>query len=292
MKMPTKDQVWRIARIVLVWAAIYAFTVVVGALLPIPGVDWYHAFARHTVNYPPLILVLLAFLPSLPFLSGLTLTALLAALWRRKARPVHLIAAFTSMQLFWTLWLGQVDAVPALGLTMLPWGIPLVIMKPHVAVWYTWSWWRSRPDKWKIALATALLFAVMFLIWGWWPARVPASADASTVYNISLWRLWWPLGAAAMIAALLERDPDRAMALGALGVPYVQGANYLVLIPALTRLKGWSLLVVWLTTWASLLTLVLHDAARPLALAFPITLWFALWWQERRARSFRTEMQS
>jgi len=282
MNTQTKDRLWRIARASLAWLAIYALMVGLGAVLPVPASDWYHHFLPRKVDYPPLVLVLLALLPSVPFLSGLTLTALLAALWKRHARPVHILAAFTTMPLFWTLWLGQLDAVPMLGLAFLPWGIPLVLVKPHVAVWYVWAWWRQQPHKWKIVLGVAAFVALTFVIWGWWVPRTSALANTTTVYNVSLWKVWPPLGIVAMLAALLERDPDRAMALGALGVPYLQGVSYLVLVPALARLSGWLLLLVWLASWAALAALAWGDAARPLAALFPLTLWAVLAWQEYR----------
>ena len=126
--------------------------VAVGTLIYVPGSDWVHHWQpRYEINsYPPWILWLLALLPDLPFLSGLTLTILLYTLWRRKANKWHILAAFSAMPLFWTLWLGQIDAIPLLGLALLPWGIPLVLLKPQVAVWYTWAWWRQRSDRWLI----------------------------------------------------------------------------------------------------------------------------------------------
>jgi hypothetical protein len=85
-----------------------------------------------------------------------------------------------------------------------------------------------------------------------------------------------------MAGALLERDLDRAVALGALGSPYVASNNYLLLLPALTRLSGWPLMLVWLTTWTGVAVLVFGDVARPLIALFPLSLWLALAWQARR----------
>jgi hypothetical protein len=272
------------ARLMVVWLAVYALMVGISVLLPVPGGDWYnHWLPRQNLyDYPPWVAVLLFFLPSLPFLSGLTLTAMFLAMWKRQARWIHIMAAFTAMPLYWTLWLGQVDAVPMLGLMFLPWGIPLVLLKPQVAVWYTWTWWRKRPDKWRIVLGVLVFIGSTFLVWGWWPASKAVPATITSVYNLSLWKLWWPLGLAAAIGALLESDPDRAMALGAMASPYIQGSSYLVLLPALARLNGWTLVLVWATTWSSVLVLALGDAARPLAALFPLTLWTALAWQEYR----------
>ena len=282
--MQSTDRLWRIARTFVAWLAIYALMVGVGALLPVPASDWYHHWLpRYRFNdYPPWIYVLLFFLPALPFLSGLTLTATLFVLWRRQARWTYLLAVFTAMPLYWTLWLGQVDAVPMLGLAFLPWGMPLVMLKPQVGVWYTWAWWRKRPDKWKIVLGVLAFIGLTLLIWGWWPRRMTAPIPFGTAYNLSLWSVWWPLGLIATAGALLDPDPDRAMALGAMATPCLQGCSYLVLLPALTRLNGWLLGFVWITTWSSVLMLAWGDAVRPLAALFPLTLWATLAWQEYR----------
>ena len=284
MNTQTTDRLWRIARASMAWLAIYAVMVGISTFLPVPASDWYyHWLPRYKLyDYPPWAHVLLFFLPSLPFLSGLTLTATLFVLWRRQARWMHLLAVFTAMPLYWTLWLGQVDAVPLLGLTFLPWGIPLALLKPQVAIWFTWAWWRKRPDKWWIALGGVAFLVLTFLIWGWWPGKMGVPETAGSVYNLSLWSVWWPLGLIALLGALIEPDPDRAMALGALAAPYIQGCSYLVLLPALTRLNGWLLGFVWITTWSSVLMLAWGDAARPLAALFPLTLWAALAWQEYR----------
>ncbi len=275
-----------VARTAAAWLLVYAVMVGAAYLLRMPASDWYHHFLpRYDLDdYPPLIYALLAVLPSLPFLSGLTLTALLFALWRRAARWEHVLAAFTAMPLYWTLWLGQVDAVPMLGLTFLPWGIPLVLLKPQVALWYTWAWWRRQPKKWLIALGAVAFGLLTLVVWGLWPLRYKTPGTMASVYNLSLWATWWPLALLALLGALLERDPDRAMALGALGVPYLQGCSYIVLLPALARLRGWRLALAWLTTWTAVLTLVWGDAARPLAALFPATLWALLAWEAYHSR--------
>lgn len=273
-------------KLLLGWILIYIIMVGVGALMNVPGSDWVHHWEpRFEIDaYPPWVRILLFFLPSLPFLSGLTLTALIYVLKSRQANLWHYLAAFTSMPLFWTLWLGQIDAVPMLGLALLPWGIPLVLIKPQVAAWYVWVWWRYRMDKWKIFLGCIAFFLLTVLIWGWWPGHFTEPAAFRTVYDLSAWKIHWILGVIFLIGALLENDPDRAAALGALGAPYIQGASYLVLVPVMTRLKGWQLFFVWLTTWASAAAIVLGDSARTLALLFPLSLWAVLAGQSFLAR--------
>lgn len=266
------------------WVLVYFLMVGVGYLLPVPGSDWVHHWQpRYAIDsYPPWIEWLLFFLPALPFLSGLTLTSLLFSLWTRKAKPVHILAAFSAMPLFWVLWLGQIDTVPLIGLAFLPWGIPIVLLKPQVGAWYVWAWWKMRPDRWKIFLGCLVFAGLTLVIWGWWPGRFTQPAAFRTGYDLSMWHVHWVLGALFLVGALLEKDPDCAMALGALAAPYIQGASYAMLLPALVRLRGWRLLLVWLTTWAGSAALVFGDAGRFAAVLFPITLWAVLRLQARK----------
>ena len=268
--------------IILIWIFVYFIMVFLGYLIDVPGSDWYHHWEpRYEIDsYPPWVNILLDMLPGLPFLSGLTLTIMLFVLWRRKANIWHFLAVFTSMPLYWTLWLGQVDAVPILGLALLPWGIPLVLLKPQVAIWYAWVWWKKRPDKWVIALGWALFVLLTFVIWGFWPLNFSNPAAFRTVYDLSLWQFHWLFGVIVIAGALLESDPERAMALGALGALYIQGASYIVLLPTLTRFSGMSLLIIWLTTWAGAASIFLGDSARPLATLFPISIWISLFLRE------------
>lgn len=268
----------RKVRIVILWILIYFLMVGVGAILQVPGSDWYtHWEPRFEINaYPPWVEWLLFLLPSLPFLTGLTLTAVGLSLYLRKAHPWHYIAVYSSMPLFWTLWLGQIDAVPLLGIALLPWGIPLVMMKPQVGFWYVWAWWKMHKDRVWIVLGVLAFLILTLIIWGWWPARFTLPVPFDSAYDLSGWRISVVLGLVALLGAILENDPDRSMALGALAAPYLQGASYIVLLPALTRLRGWKLLIAWLTSWASLLVLFLGDEVRPIAIIFPITLWILL----------------
>lgn len=267
------------------WVAIYALMVGLAYLVPVGGSDWVHHFKPRNMVFIPWTEILSFILPDLPFLTALTLTALAYCMWSRKATAWQMAAAFCALPLFWCIWLGQVDAVPMLGLALLPWGIPLALVKPQATLWFLWVWWRNRQDRWVIALGTLAFLGLSLVIWGWWPVErreLPLTFFSS--YNLSVWRIHWALGIIFVIGALFENDPERAMALGILASPYVQGNSFLILLPLLNRLKGWSLLTVWLISWLGVLALVLGDNARLLAMFFPLSLWLALFLIERKQR--------
>ena len=266
----------------LAWLLIYALMVGVAFLVPVPGSDWMHHFeANYLLEvYAPWVALLPWVIPGLPYLTALTLTGLLYVMWRRRATTWQAAAVFTAMPLYWCIWLGQIDIVPVLGLAFLPWGLPLALAKPQVTIWYLWVWWRQHRRRWIIALAGVAFLGLSLLIWGWWPGKMVLPPTYNTNYNLSAWRIHWILGLGLALAALFEKDADRAMALGALAAPYVQGNSYLILLPVLSRLRGKALLLVWLSSWTGVLA-VFWDVLRPVAMAFPIALWLALFIGER-----------
>ena len=285
MKRPFMLKLWKWVRVLAPWVAIYALMVGLAYLAPVEGSDWVHHFKPRNMVFIPWTEILSIILPDLPFLTGLTLTALAYCMWSRKATAWQMLAAFCALPLFWCVWLGQVDAIPMLGLALLPWGIPLALVKPQATVWYLWVWWRKRKDRWVIVLGTLAFLGLSLVIWGWWPGErkeLPLTFFSS--YNLSVWRIHWTLGIIFVIGALFETDPERAMALGILASPYVQGNSFFILLPLLTRLKGWPLLAVWVTSWLGVLALFFGDDVRLLAMLFPLSLWLALFLIERKQR--------
>jgi hypothetical protein len=263
----------------LAWSAVLSLAYASMHAVDVPAADWHTEWAgeRAFAVYPPWIAIVMWPVRSLALQNGLTLTVLAYALWRYRARPVHYLAAFTAMPVYWNLWLGQQEYIPLLGLLWLPWGLVLAAIKPQLAVWGALAWWLRRADRWKVLAWFAAGIALSFAVYGWWPSRLELPVTYFSPYNLSAWRWGGPLaGAAAVALALLvafrTRDIDRSLAMGALASPYVQGNSYLLLLPALARLSGWRLLVGWLCSWAAALALLLGDAGRPLASLFPVAI--------------------
>jgi hypothetical protein len=273
---------WRWLVGLLAGAMFFGLAYVLMLFVPTPGAD-FHAPDSPFIDYPPWITILVLPVRSLAIANALTLTALAFALWRSNAKPIHYLLAFTSMPLYANLWLGQYEFIPLLGLTLLPWGLPLAVTKPQVAFWGVAAWWLRQPNKWKIAIAVIGGVLLSFLVYGWWPARLQSPTTLNTFYNLSAWYWGGPLigliAVAATLAVMLKtRDVDQAMALGALATPYIQNHSYLLLLPAFARLSGWRLIGVWLMSWGGVVSIFLGDAARVLALLFPLAIWAALHW--------------
>ena len=273
---------WRWLVELLAWVFLFGLFYGLMLFMPTPGAD-FHPPDAPFIDYPPWITILVLPVRSMAIAKALTLTALAFALWRAHAKPLHYLLAFTAMPLYGNLWLSQYEFIPLFGLTLLPWGLPLAITKPQVAAWGLLAWWLRHPSKLKIAGAVIGGVLISFLIYGWWPLRLQTPTTIDTIYNLSAWYWGGPLIGLIVVAAALAvtwktRDMDQAMALGALATPYIQNHSYLLLLPALTRLSGWRLFFVWLTTWLGVVALILDDRFRVLELVFPLSLWAALHW--------------
>ncbi len=285
--MAARDRWLRLAG----WAGVFVLACLAMQFVKVPAADWYHDYAdfahRQYLVYPPWIAIVMWPVRSLTVQNALTLTVLAYALWRYEARPIHYLLAFTAMPLYWNLWLGQQDYIELLGMIWLPWGLPLVALKPQLAIWGALAWWLRRTDRWRIAALAAGGAVLSLVIYGWWPGRLQLPVTYYTFYNLSAWR-WGGVAAGVLAVAFAlymtfkARDIDASMALAALAAPYVQGNSYLLLLPAFARLSGWPLIVAWLASWSGLVALLLGDMARPLIALFPIVMWAALTWQATR----------
>jgi hypothetical protein len=281
----------RLALILAGWAGVFVVAYIAMQFVNVPAADWYHDYAdfanRQYLVYPPWIAIVMWPVRSLAAQNALTLTVLAYALWRYQARPIHYLLAFTAMPVYWNLWLGQNDYIPLLGMFWLPWGLPLVALKPQMAIWGALAWWLRRTDRWRVAAAVAGAGALSLVIYGWWPGRMRLPVTYFTGYNLSAWRWGGIAGGVLAVAAALyvtfrQRDIDASMALGSLAAPYVQGNSYLLLLPAFARLSGWRLVSAWLASWSGVVALLLGDAGRPLIAVFPVAMWALLTWGATR----------
>jgi hypothetical protein len=164
-----------------------------------------------------------------PGLIGCTLTGLALALYQRKAAPAALAAAFFTFPVLWVLFLGQVDGLVGLGLTGMPWLMPLVTLKPHVG--YLACLAR------KEYLAGLLLWLLISLaIWGLWPRDMLNIRQFSGIgqpHDITLWP--WSILVVLGLLWLSRGDVDMLMLAGVFLLPYLHPYHYFLVVPALAR---------------------------------------------------------
>lgn len=143
------------------------------------GFDWYHFFGRgrYPVIWTPWARYVVA-LFNLPALRALTVLALFIRTYQYNRSPLPAALAFFSLPTIWmTFYLGNLDGLVLLGLLILPWGAPLVLIKPQVASFALLARRRS------MAIG-ALWLGISVLIWGLWPLNLLIMADPN-------WKTEW-----------------------------------------------------------------------------------------------------
>jgi hypothetical protein len=279
------------------WAALIAALVggIMCALLvchaPFLGHDWMIAFAPEIIDYqyPPWIMLILRPVTGLSprvglaIMNGLTLSCA-AVLCYRYARhtfpdtrvPAVLAVLFALLNpIPWMLlWLGQIEAMVILGLTILPIGVPLLFAKPHLGPWAALG---SRRDF----VCMVVMLLISLVIWQLWPAPVLDHAFTHRVrHPISMgWSSIHPVvgvvGAALLL--LTTRDPLRLMAAGSLISPFMMPYHYYVLLPALGRTRGYRQLALWLASQSMIAVAGFGTVlVKTAALIFPLLVWVLL----------------
>jgi hypothetical protein len=277
-----------------------AFAALAGALLlwpltsqlPMLGFDWrVYFWARDFRQYPPWIEWALAPLLALPWRAGLAgLNALLLMTVavsvarevfqgnHRSALPLTsealgcvLLALFTPPVMI-LLWVGNIEALALWGMLLMPVGIPWVLLKPHLGLWAVLS--RRSWIIWAAAFGLLTL-----LMWQFWPMRVLGSITDRIQHPSAFgWAsLGWPMIVIGL--ALLGQtspDPLALMAAGSFLSPFLMPQHFVLLLPALGRVKGARRSILWAGTWLLLSPLIFNNALKWLALGFPALVWWML----------------
>ena len=196
------------------------------------GFDWTHFWGKERVPpfYPPWTLYAIRYL-TYPLLSGITLAAFSLATFKRAVHPISAVAAFLSLPLLWTVFLGQLEGLVLLGLLGLPWLVPLVMIKPQIAVF-------ALGVRRSSIIGFIIVLIISFIVWGNWPADMLAVnsffGEGRFEQNIALGL--WGLPFFLLTVWFSRGDMDMLMASGAFISPYMIFYSLLPLTPALARL--------------------------------------------------------
>ena len=213
------------------------------------GFDWIHFFeqVKLPVFYPPWTDFFVSFL-SWHTLIGLTLGSVSLAIIKRSTHLISGIAAFFSLPLFWTLFLGQIDGLALLGILGLPWLAPLALIKPQVTI-FAFLARRS----FIIALIGILLVSVV--IWGLWFQDMFSvwmiHEEGKYVNDIALGL--WGIPISVILLWFSRGDIDMLMAAGVFATPYLLPYNLIPLIPAISRLNPSAAIFASFISWLPLL---------------------------------------
>ena len=245
------------------------------------GYDWQHFFSTGQRGsgigyYPPWVIYVRHL--TWPGLIGVTFTGLALALYQRRASLLATVAAFSSLPLFWTLFLGQIDGVVLFGLTGLPWLVPLATIKPQVALFAILA-------RKQHLLALLIWLVISVAVWGWWPldmAQIGHFASLGQPHDIHLWP--WSLPVVVILLCLSRGDADMLMLAGTFALPYLHSYHYILVTPALARVPKPVAVVAAAISWLPVLAYWCGPWAWFLGHLFPLLLWVSLYQRRRSSR--------
>ncbi len=257
-------------------------------LLPMLGWDWFYYFNcnNHSLNinlqnsiYPPYtswILSAITWLDwriSLSILNSVTLITIALSTWKQGGRWLAIFYAICNPPVLMLLWIGHPDGLVLFGVvTGL---IPLIFIKPQVAVWSFLSSLR------QLIWAT-IFFILTILIWPDWLLNL-ATFIKSIINNNQILLVneatigWGVLGFPIFFVGLIliigaGKNPFRLMASGCFLSPYLMPYHLAILTPIIG--KGNTILkqtVIWLSTWLIFFAVGLNGYYKMLMYVFPLT---------------------
>jgi hypothetical protein len=222
-----------------------------GSMIPgdgLFGFDWNHFWGIQRIPpfYPPWTSLAIRYL-TYPLLIGITLSAFSIATLQRAIHPVSAAAAFFSLPLLWTIFLGQLEGFALLGSIALPWLVPFALIKPQIQFF-------GLGARRSYILAFLVFMILSIIIWGNWPERMLAVesfyGEGRYPQNIGLG--WWGLPFFLLTIWFSRGDMDMLMACGAFISPHIIFYNLLPLTPAIARLKPRAAIVALVLSFLTL----------------------------------------
>jgi hypothetical protein len=229
-----------------------------------------------------------------PIWTFFTISVILFIQYTRKTNPVPLLLSFPMMTQFW---LGQIDALVALGLALVmgyfgnrPFikgiGILIALIKPQLSLpallfilWY-WNW----DERLKVGIVVVIGFAVSLWQYGLtWPVEWLTQAKSLGVH---LWRqpstLLFPFGLITLLIPLFLSEPSKkiqAALVSSAFIPQHSIYSHLVFLAFLKPSTWWVIPIslLWL-----LFVPVLGTNATMLSMLLPLAILFRLLWNQRR----------
>jgi hypothetical protein len=257
---PTSDRFppapdWRALLAIMVGGCVYTLLLLDAPFL---GHDYYWLVESTHGLYSPWTYVVLtpfrffdSFVGS-KILQGFTLSSVAVITYsygratfenRRGYAIAGVLFALLSPLPWMVLWAGQIDVLILVGVFTQPYGIPLLFAKPTFGIF-------SVVDNRRDLLVACGFLLVSLIIWGLWPLdtlRVAVSYSAGHLIAMGwLDTIPWVVIPGLVLLLLSNRDPLRLMATGAFLFPYVAPYHFIILLPALGRVKGFAQFFLWL----------------------------------------------
>lgn len=256
----------------------------VGLFIP-EGFDWRNFFSQDKISpiWTPWTTLVIKFL-NFPLLVALTLTGVVLRTYRYSKMPIYSLLAIISLPTLWVLFLGNLDGLVLIGLMLLPWGIPLVLMKPQLAGFALLAK--------KSSIVAGIVWGVISLIiWGLWPTRfltvLTPQWSAEWQQDISLFP--WGLIIAIPLLWLSRGEEDMLMAAGSFATPHLFPYHFILLMPSLSKMSWKWTLLCWTLSWSPLLANWFGPSAWHLGNLFALCIWVGLY-RRTKEKSYRSSL--
>ncbi len=258
----------------------YLLLYVLVSFIPV-GFDWQYYFGPKIL--PPFWVPWAR--PVLYVISPQTLSAVAILAAALRIRQLHgslwrLPLVVISLPMLWLLFKSDVDGLALLGLVTLPWGVPLLLLKPQLGIFALLANRRN-------FLAGVVWGVISILIWGLWFARLPLASGAQWhvdwPQDISLFP--WGILLALPLLWLGRGDEDMLMAAGSFATPHLFPYHFVLIMPALARMDRLWAVLAWLVSFLPLLANYLGPAAWYLGNLTGLVIWLGLYLARRKQLS-------
>lgn len=265
------------------YLVLFVFLYIIGSFLP-EGFDWVMYFKKglvHPIWTPWTKPIIDFFVPKgYGLVFALSVIGMGVRAYRYKPSPFPAILAFLSLPTLWVFFMGNLDGLVLFGMLIMPVGIPLVLMKPQVSAFAL----LARKD-WFIAAVVWTLFSL--IIWGFWPIRMlmvtTTEWKAEWVQDITIFP--WGLILALPLLWLSRGDQDLLMAAGSLATPHLFPYHFILLMPALARMRWYWMILTWTVSWTPLLSNWLGSWAWHLGNLLSLCFWFGIYLNKKQPAS-------
>lgn len=238
-----------------------------------PGFDWLHFFSKGI--YPSFWMPWTKPIVSLfnyPAVFALTILSIGVRAFSYRVSPVALALTILSLPTLWVVFMGNLDGFVLAGLVTLPWGVPLVLIKPQISAFALLAK--------RSSLVAAMIWVILsFVIWGFWPLTwgviFSPEWQAEWVQDITIFP--WGLFIAIPLLWLSRGDEDLLMAAGSLCTPHLFPYHYIVLMPVLGRMRWPWMLATWIISFTPLLANWLGPAAWHFGNLIGVFFWLGLY---------------
>lgn len=274
---------WRATLVILIGAILlYPLTV----QLPMLGYDWYFFDRQVITNYPPWVNIVLRPLTiwdwrdGLALLNGILLGSLAVGTAReawQQSRVSRFIAIGMSILAAPTLmlmWQANPTPLVLFGYLALPYGLIYAGLQPHLIFFAilsrrAWIYW---------ALGFVILSVLLFGFW--MPALFQDAVTERIGHPIAMGVAELGIPILLIGIAMLpftRADPLQMMALGCFFVPYLMSVHFILLLPALGRVRGYRRWLLWFSAWLAFLpAMFMNLESKYAAMIFPLMVWWFL----------------